>query len=269
MPKIKPAEPEAPELSPARAKLLMLQEQRADKLAAVNAETTAANRLDSIHTAVGPAIAALGQFAAAAALSYASWARGNVNGKPKPTTSSSRRDVLVRALADAEQSSAAASVAQAEFQAAAVSASVGVGRIEIAIREAAKLVAVEEATALLPKITDAIAKADSLRRQLDAARDAISSGFEFGSADYNEAQAALHDFDNARGIAEARPMSGNDGYGEDWRRFLAALEQSAGMDFEGAQATAVQPTPFNPSAPDLATAAMRAVMAFPSTGVQR
>jgi hypothetical protein len=245
----------------------MLQEQRAAKLATVTAETGNANRLEPIHSAVEPARAALQAFDNQTSTAMANWARGNVNGRP--TTDSAHRETLARALADAEQSSAAASVAQGEFQAAAVSASVGVGKIELAIREASKLVAIEEATSLLPKITDAIAKADSLRRQLDAARDAISSGFEFGSADYNEAQAALHNFDNARRIAEARPMSGKDSHGEDWRRFTAALERDAAISFEDAGSVELAPLPFNPSAPDLATAAMRAVMAFPSTGVQR
>jgi hypothetical protein len=195
----------------------------------------------------------------------ARWAKNLVNGRP--TTNSAHRDVLARALADAEQSSAAAKIAQSEFQAAAVRASAPLAGLKVEIADAAKLVALEEATALLPLIKEAIANAERLRHRLDDARAEVMSGFEFGANAYPEASAALASFDEARGAAQARPATTADP--ASWRRFCAALEQSAEIDFESAQATALPISPFKPTSADPATAAMRAALSFESTGIQR
>jgi hypothetical protein len=109
----------------------------------------------------------------------------------------------------------------------------------------------------------------SLRRQLDAARGAIVAGFEFGSADYSEAGAALHEFDNARGVAEGRPMPGNDSYAADWRQFTAALERDASIAFEDAGAVELLPLQFNPTAVDPATAGAFAAASFESQSIIR
>jgi len=229
--------------------------------ASIADDSANANRLNVVHEAVAPAQAALAEYDAAAALSYANWARGLVTGRP--TSDAARREALVRALGDAEQSSASAKAAQAGFQAAVEHASAPLGRLAIAIREAAKVVAIEEAFAILPKIADAIAEADDLRQQLDAAREAVMAGVAFGSSDSSEAVAAVVRFDNARSVAESRPMT-SDTHAEGWRRFTAALERDASIDFEGAQAIAAPPTPFNPTSVDPITAAMQAAAAFPT-----
>jgi hypothetical protein len=234
-------------------------------LADVTAETTAANRLNGIHEAIEPAQAELAAFDAAAALSYASWARGNVTGRPKPATSSSQRDALERALADAKQSSDAAKVAQAEFQANAEAASGALRGLDKQILAASKLVAVEVATELLPKMANAIAAAEELRHRLDSARSEIATGFEYGSTEFNEVGAALHVFDSARGVAEGRPiLLSIEPFATEWRRFLAALSQDAEIDFEGAQTINVQPLIRNSPTFDLATAAMLAAAAYPT-----
>jgi hypothetical protein len=254
-----------PELSPARHRLADLQRQSATIHAAVRVESDNANRLNAVFKAVAPAEAALAEFDAEHAAAMSRWARGNVTGRP--TTASAQRETLVRALADAELASDAARSAQTGFQAAAERASAPLPRLKIKIREAAKLVAIEEATALLPEIKAATATAESLRHRLDDARAEVMTGFEFGSNDYAEAGAALAAFDEARSIAEARPATTADS--TSWRRFTAALQQDAAIDFDGAQAIAVPPTPFIPTAADPATAAMLAIASFPSQGVVR
>ena len=268
MPKFSKPKDAAPTdaMSDARQRLADLLKQDAEVRAAVQAESANSNRLSAIHEAVPPARAALDAFDAEHAAAMSRWAKGLVTGKP--TTDSAARAELARALADAEQSSAAAAVAQAGFQTAAELASAPLPKLSIAIRAAAKVVAAEEATKLLPEITAAIAKADSLRRQLDAARGAIVAGFEFGSADYSEAGAALHEFDNARGVAEGRPMPSKT-YGEDWRRFTAALERDASISFEDAGAVELPPLPFNPTAVDPVMAAAAAAMSFHSESIVR
>jgi hypothetical protein len=251
--------------TPARRHLAERIAERADAFAKVTAEQTNANRLNVIHDSVGPARAELAAYDSEHAAAMSRWAKGLCNGRP--TSNSSQRDILTRAVADAEQASAAAKEAQSGFQAAAERASTPLPRLNIAIREAAKLVALEEATSLLPAITAAIATAERLRHRLDDARTEVLSGFEFGANGYPEASAALAAFDEARGVAQARPATTADP--ASWRRFCAALEQSAEIDFENAQATALPISPFNPTAPDVATAAMLAAASYPSNGIQR
>jgi hypothetical protein len=261
---LKAKHPTVSELSPARQYLADLQSHRADKLADVTAETTAANRLNGIHEAIEPARAALADFDAAAALAYASWARGNVTGRPKPTTSSSQRDALDRALADAKQSSDAAKVAQAEFQANAEAASGALRGLDKQILAASKLVAAEVATKLLQPMAEATATAETFRHRLDAARAEIAAGIEWGSTEFNEVGAALHNFDNARGLAQARPVLMTEPFATEWCKFSTALAQDAEIDFDDAQKMAAAPLTTNPLAIDPATAAMLAVAAFPT-----
>lgn len=250
------------ELSPSRAKLLMLQEQHAAIRAAVADDSANANRLNVVHEAVAPAQAALAAYDADHAAAMANWARGLITGRPK--ADAGRRAELITAVADAEQSSTAAKAAQDRFQADIERASAPLGRLAIAIREAVKCVAIEEATLLLPAIAGAVAAFADLHARLDAALGEVMADIGFGSVEYPEARAALSVFVTARNLSEALPTTGNDGYGEGWRRFTAALERDASISFESAQAMAVQPTPFNPTAVDPATAAMLAAAAFPT-----
>jgi hypothetical protein len=179
-----------------------------------------------------------------------------------------RRAQLVADVADAEQASADATAAQAECQANVERLSAPLAGLDLKIREAAKIIVIEQATALLPEATAAIETAENLRHRLDAARAEIVTGFEFGKNNYVEATAALVAFDAARGIAEARPATTADP--ASWRKFSAALEHDAKVTFESAQAMAVPLTAFIPTAtPDAATAAMHAAMAYPSNGIQR
>jgi hypothetical protein len=263
MPKVKMAKPE---LSPARHRLADLQRQRADALAAIATENANSNRLERFHAAVEPARAELAAFDAQNAVAMSNWSRGLVTGLPKPD--SAHRAELASDLADAEQASAAAKIAQEQFQAAAERAGRPLQRLDLEIRKQAKIVAIEEATKLLPEITEAIATAETLRNRLEAARAEVMSGVEWGSTEFSEVGAALHSFENARGLAQARPIQTTD-FAADWRKFTAALTQAAEISFEEAGAFELPSTPFSPSAPDLATAAMLAAAAFPSNGIQR
>jgi hypothetical protein len=252
-------------LTPNRQRLHELQRQSEDTMAAVTAESENANRLSVIHDAVAPARTALAEFDAGHAASMSRWAKGLATGRPKVV--SAIRAELVRALADAEQSSAAATVAQAGFQSAAERASAPLPRLEIAIREAVKLVALEEAIKLLPMIKEAIATAESLRHRLDDARAEIMIGFEYGSNNYAEAGAALAAFDDARFVAQARPAPTADP--ASWRKFTAALERDASISFEDAEAFELPPMSFSASAADPATAEMHAAASFATTSITR
>ena len=257
--------PAAPELTPARRRLADLQRQRAETLAAVQNEIGNANRLERFHAAVAPARVALDAFDSQQAVGMANFARGLVTGLPRPN--SGRRAELASALADAELASASATLAQEQFRAAAQLAKQPLPRLDLEIRKAAKVVAVTEAAKLLPAITAAIATAETLHSRLAAARVEAMSGIDFGSTDFGEVHAAISAFDEARGLAEARPQMTD--FAADWRKFTAALEQSAEIDFDAAQATVVPPVPFSPHTADVATAAMLAAASFPTRGIQR
>jgi hypothetical protein len=190
------------------------------------------------------------------------WAKGLVNGKP--TTASAQREVLARALADAEQNSNAARAAQTEFQANAEAAAGALGRLDGQIAVAAKLASLEEAAKRLPEIAAAIATAFELRQQLDAARAEIATGLVWGSTEFSEVGAALHSFDNARGLAEATPITSTEPFVTGWRKFAAAVAKDSKVSFEDAQKTIAHPTPFSPTLIDPATAAMREALSYPS-----
>jgi hypothetical protein len=262
---MKVTHPAATELSLARHRLADLQLRRSDKLAALDAEAGHSNRLNAFHEAIEPARAALAAFDAQQALAMSNWARGNVNGKS--ATPSAHREALARDLADAEQNSAAAKVAQADFQANAERFAGDIRGLDEQIREAVKIVAIEEATLLLPSIAGAVASFADLHASLDAAI-AVVDDFEFGSTQHPEARAAMVKLIEARNIAEALPII-RDTHGEGWRRFSAALERDASIDFEGAQRMAVQPTPFEPTAVDPVIAAMTAAASFSTTSIVR
>jgi hypothetical protein len=258
--------PAAPPLSPARIRLADLQRQRLDALAAVSTESANANRLDRVHAAIEPARAALAQFDAEHAAAMSRWAKHLVTGRPQ--AASARRAELAAELADAELSSAAAKVAQAGFQANAERAGQPIPRLDLEIRKAAKVVAIEEAAKLLPQIAEAIATAENLHSRLEAARAEAMSGIAWGSADFAEVHASVAAFDQARGVAEARPRI-TEPFATDWRRFTAALQQDAHIDFEGAKEMALPPTPFKPTSADPATAAMLAAASFPTQSIVR
>jgi hypothetical protein len=252
-------------LTPSRESLADLQRQRADKLAAVKAEVTASNVLARVHDDVAPARAALAAFDSQQSAALSNWARGRVTGRP--TAAAAHRAELVAAVADAEQASADATAAQAECQANVERLSAPLAGIDKKIREAAKIVIIEQSTALLPEVKAAIETAENLRHRLDAARAEVMNGFEFGRNDYPEAGAALVAFDAAREAAQARPVASADT--TSWRKFAAALERDAKISFEDAQAMAVPPTPISSISADVATAAMNAAMSYPSNGIQR
>jgi hypothetical protein len=253
-------------LSPSRERLAARISERVNTLASIAAEQANANRLSVIHDAVSPARRALEEFDSEQASAYARWAKGGVNGRPK--VASAIRAELVSALSDAEQSSAAAKAAQAGFQSASERAAVPLAGLAQAVREAAKLVVIEEATALLPAIKEAIANAESLRHKLDDARAEAMDGFGgFGTNDFPETTAALAVFDTARGGAEARPVKAAGA--TSWRKFSAALQQDAKVCFEDAQAMAVPLIAFIPTATDAATAAMMAAASFPTQSIVR
>jgi hypothetical protein len=251
--------------SPNRERLAARIAERVNALALITAESANANRLSVIHDAIEPARRALEEFDAGQASAYARWAKGGINGRPK--VASAIRAELVSALADAEQSSAAAKAAQDQFQAAAVHASAPLPGLDLEIRKQAKIVAIEEAAKLLPAIKEAITTAENLHGRLEAARAEAMAGIAWGSVEYGEVNAAVNRFDQARGLAEAKPKMTADP--ASWRRFTAALERDAGIDFESAQAMAIPTSPFVPAAADAATAAMLAAAAYPSNGIQR
>jgi hypothetical protein len=165
--------------TPNRERLAALIAKREDTMAEITAATDSANKLNVIHDGVEPARQALAAYDSEHAATMARWAKNLVNGRP--TTSSAQCETLVRALADAEQTSNAAMVAQSEFQANAERARQPLQRMDLEIRKAAKVVTVEEAAKLLPAIKEAIAVAENLHGRLAAARAEAMSGIEWGS----------------------------------------------------------------------------------------
>jgi hypothetical protein len=267
MPKFQPAaahEAEPAPLSENRQALAAKIVERDATRDTANAETASSARLGSIHDDVAPARDALAEFDHQHAIGLANWSRGLVTGKP--VADAARRAKLAAAVADAELASAAATSGQDECQRNAERISKSLGRMETEILELAQAVAVEEATKLLPAITAAIAHAEALRLQLDAARAEISKGVgDFGRA--TSVGPALHEFDNARRAAESRPfelvINPN---AIRWQKFVAGLTQDAGVDFEGAQELSVTLAPVHTREIDPVSAAARAAESFPTRG---
>jgi hypothetical protein len=141
--------------------------------------------------------------------------------------------------------------------------------INAKIRELAKVVAIEEAAELLlPQIKAAIASAESLRYQAEAARAEAIEGLEYGMS--TSVNPAVERFDNARRAAESRPFEPPvNPFKLGWKKYVAALTQDAAVDFDGAQAMDVAPTIVHSQTIDAVSAAAAAVESFPSNGFVR
>jgi hypothetical protein len=191
------------EMTPNRERLTDLQRHLADTTAKVDAKHALANRLDRVHSAVSPARAELAAFDAQNAVALANWSRGMVNGSPLPHSNGARRKELADAIIDAEVASAAAVVAQEEFRQRAVAEAAPLAPLHAEIREVERLIILEDAAALLPKVREAIAAAHSLHRQIVAARSAAMLNADL--SEFRELGAALVKFDDAQAEAEAVP----------------------------------------------------------------
>jgi hypothetical protein len=149
------------------------------------------------------------------------WAEGAVTGRPLPETDAARREELSAAIADAESASAAALAAQNQFRQEAVTVSAGILPLRVQVAEVERLIVLEDATALLPRLRQAIHDVHSLHREVTIARGAALSGADLSQ--FPELGAALAEFDSAREIAEARPRGEEPA---DYRR-PAAVDQMA------------------------------------------
>jgi hypothetical protein len=251
-----------------RKALAALTAERDIAMDAAKAETEGSAKLGTIHAAVEPARAALIEFDAQQALGFSNWAKGLTTGRPK--SDAARRASLAAKLADAELASAAAKAAQDEIQANVERISASLPGIAFEARKLAKIIAVEEAEELLPKIVAAIATAESLRFQLEAAQEEAGSGIPFGAMNYGDVNKAVERFDVARRAAESRPiMPPVNPFADGWRKFTAALTQDASVDFDGAQQMDVGLAPVHKTTIDPVSAAARAVEAFSSNGFVR
>ena len=270
MSKFKPAdsyESEPTPLTENRRHLAAKIVERDSLMDAAKAETESSAKLGTVHDAVTPARAALAAFDAQTAIAWSNWSRGLVNGKPM--ADAARRAELAAELADAELSSAAAKAVQDECQAAVERMSEPLAHMNAKIRELAKVVAIEEeASALLPQIAEAIATAESLRLRLEAARAEAVEGLEYGIS--TMVNPAVERFDAARRAAESRPFQPPvNPFADGWRKFVAGLTEDPAVDFDGAQAMDVAPTPIRASMIDPVSAAAAAVESFQSNGFVR
>jgi hypothetical protein len=266
MPKFAPADSYEPELTENRKALAAMIIERDAVKAAANAESESSAKLGTVHDDVAPARAALAAFDAQQSVAWSNWSRGLVTGKP--VADAARRAKLADDLADAELASAAATAAQDQCQSNAERFSHQLGAMEAKVAEHARLVALEEATALLPQIAEVIARAESLRRQLDAARAEVAEGQQFGVA--NSTGPACHEFDIARRGAESRPFESlTNPHALGWKKFVAALTQDASVDFDSAQSTSITLAPVHNQLIDPVVAAAQLVESFQSTSVAR
>jgi hypothetical protein len=259
-------EPEPIPLSESRKALAALIAERDIARDAANAEVERSAKLATVHDAVAPARARLANFDHQAAIAMSNWAAGNVTDLPK--SDSARRAELAAAVADAELSSAAAKAAQDECQANVERISAQLSQINVKVRELARVVAIEAASALLCQIAAAIASAESLRYQLEAARAEAIEGLEYGMTTL--VTPAITAFDNARRAAESRPFEPViNPHATGWRKFVAALTEDAAIDFESAQSMDVAPVIVHSKTIDPVSAAAAAVESFSSNGFMR
>jgi hypothetical protein len=268
MPKFQPVHDAEPVLlSENRQALAALIADRDAMMLAANAEVERSAKLATVHDAVEPARAALLGFDAQTAIAMSNWAAGNFTSLPK--SDSARRAELAAELADAELSSGAAKAAQDSCQAAVERISAQLNQINAKVRELAKVIAIEEASELLlPQIASAIASAESLRYQLEAARAEAIDGDEYGRTTL--VTPALAAFDNARLAAESRPFEpAVNPFKLGWRKYVAALTEDASVDFDGAQQMDVAPVIVHSQPTDPVSAAAAAVESFQSTGFIR
>jgi hypothetical protein len=233
---------DAPELSPARAKLAQHQSDLARVDAAVAAQLAKAANLDVIHAAVAPARAALVAFDAEQAAGMARWASSQTTGRP--TSAGAQRAEIADEVADAEVASTHAATAQEGFRQASIRAAAPMQGLKREIADAALLVIIDEAKPLLEKVREAIAAAEDAHREVLAATGVIMSGIDSASSEVAYAFAA---FGNARQIATARPREPDlNPHLAGWRKLLTALKDDATVSFEDAAALDL---PYAPSMP--------------------
>jgi hypothetical protein len=243
-------------LTETRAALAAAIVERDAVMAAATAETESSARLGTVHADVAPARAALAEFDRQQSVAWANWSKGNVTGRP--VADAARRAQLVAELDDAELASAAATAAQTACQANVERMAAQLGAMNAKVAERARLVALEEAHALLPQIADAIARAESLRRQLDAARAEAAEGQQYGVPGLTGP--ACHEFDIARRGAESRPFESlTNPHALGWKKFVAALTQDAAIDFADAQSTNVTLAPVRAQTVDPVVALARSL----------
>jgi hypothetical protein len=223
-------------LSPLRQRLQDLLARAAEIESRASDQLALAANLDPVHLAVAPAKAALQGFDAAQAAAFAQLALGNVTGRP--AHSGAARAELLAAIADAEGDSVAATAAQEGFRLASNRVGAPLPGLRIEIAEVERLVILEDAAELLPKVKDAIAKAYALHKQIDSLRSAAAAGADISHA--TEIGWALSVFEAARAIAEERPRDEEPAptfhlpkYADDARREMARV-MSAPTTYTGA-----------------------------------
>jgi hypothetical protein len=189
------------DLSPNRQRLAERQGELASVESAVAAELAKAANLDIIHAAVAPARAALATFDAEQAAGMARWASSQTTGRP--TSAGARRAELLADISGAEGDAVAATAAREGFATAAGRAAAPLQRLRAEIAEVERLIILEDAELLLPKVKGAIAEAWALHKRIDSLRSAAAAGADISHA--TEIGRALSAFEAARSIAEARP----------------------------------------------------------------
>jgi hypothetical protein len=193
-------EPAAP-LSSLRQRLADLQADLASVESAVGAQYSLAANLDFLHKVVPAAAAALTAFDVAQAEGMAQLALGNVTGRP--AHSGAARAELLAAIADSIADATSATTAQEGFRVAAGRAAAPLPRLRAEIAEVERLIILEDAELLLPKVKDAIAAAYALHKEIASLRSAAAAGADISHA--TEIGRALSAFEAARSIAEAQP----------------------------------------------------------------
>ena len=156
--KFQPADayaPEAPELSPARQRLIELNTARAASKATVEELQSRLNRLGALKAAVTPLEAELQALDAAEAAALAEWSASPDAPAPQPDTAG-RADIMNR-LQRARQQVAGAELATASVESVLARANARAAELEREVPPAIANILVDEARGLLPSITEAIA----------------------------------------------------------------------------------------------------------------
>lgn len=160
-------------LSPQRQRLADLRAQHAAAIARIDEIQGQVATLDEIHTARDTARADIAAFDREQSASMTAFARGEA-GKPKSTGSTRRK--LIEALADAEAAAAAALLAQDELRGLMRAPSLERDAAEAQIAIAERLVVLEDAEALFPKMREAIKNYLVIRKTINDARRSVWSG---------------------------------------------------------------------------------------------
>lgn len=236
----------------------------------VHAAQIRLDRLAEITKAVAPARQALGAHDAEQADKFASWSASNdAAAAPKPDAPA--RAALVAAVAEAEIAAAAAERAKSGPNADATAAAQQVADATAGASVWAKCVLCEEATALLPEMAKAIAHAEDLRHQLDAARAAVFDHLDPSDDANRPALTALAAFNEARRIAESRPHEPEENpHRAEWLRLAMALTANPETTADDLDEIALPPVPAMPEMRDFdqVSALARAVASFPTTSLQ-